>query len=143
MNATRPYRESDRERAVALLGDARSLQAPGGHAHVSDGGVDDGIVVWYEPAANEEPYLGAVILPAGALRQRFYRLVLACAEDALARGFARGRFHVRDERLLTRIQRDFTVDARPSGWEANTGRAVEWEIVVELEDAVRQLRRVV
>ena len=143
MNGTRPYRESDRERAAILLDDGRALDVPGRHAHVSDGGPDDGIAVRYEPAAEEEPYLGAVIVPPGAPRQRFYRLVLACAEDALARGFARGRFHVQDGRLLVRLRRDFTVDARACGWEANTGRPVEWEVVVELEDALRQLGLVV
>ena len=142
MNQTRPYRESDRQRAAAVLGDAAFLQAAGSHAHVSESGADDGIAVWREPAGAEEPYLGAVIVPAGAPRQRFYRLVLACAEDAQGRGFTRARFRLKDARLLARLRRDFTVDPRPCGREPNTGRPVEWEIVVELADALRQLARV-
>lgn len=142
MNGPRLYRESEGARAAAVLGDARAVDAPDTHVHVSDAGPEDGIAVWREPAAGEEAGLGAVIVPAGTARQQFYRLVLACAEDALARGFPRGRFRVQDGRLLMLIQRDFAVEAPACGWEPNTGRPLEWEISVDLQDALAQLRKV-
>jgi hypothetical protein len=72
-------------------------------------------------------------------RRLFYQLVNACARDAIARGYKHASFTVRDARLLSLIQRDFTVQAEPSAWDAGSGEPVQWEIRVELEDALQQL----
>lgn len=141
MPATRPYRASDRESAIAALGDARAIDQPAHHVYTSNAGADHGVAVWSEPGPGGEPRLGAVVLPAED-RRLFYQLVEACARDALDRGYERASFTVYDARLLTLIQRDFTVEAVPSAWDAQTGDAVAWEISVDLADALDQLRRV-
>ncbi len=139
----RPLEDADRQRAAAILGDERPLDAPDTHVLVAATGPDDGIAVWREPAPGEEPELGPVVVPAAAGRQQLYQLALACAEEARSRGYARAHFRVLDERLLAQLKRDFKIDPQPRGWEPNTGRAVEWEIEVDLEDAIRQLGQVV
>jgi hypothetical protein len=142
MTDVRPIEDGDRQRAAAVLGGAAVLATGDTHVIVGPGGADDGIAVWREPAPGEEPELGPVIVPAAAGPRRLYELALACAQDARARGYRRAHVRVLDERLLAQLERDFTIDARPRGWEPNTGRAVEWEIEVDLDDAVGQLERV-
>lgn len=139
----RPLEDADRPRAATILGDERALDAPDTHVLVAATGADDGIAVWREPAPGEEPELGSVMVPAAAGREQLYQLALACAMDARSRGYARAHFRVLDERLLAQLERDFKIDPQPCGWEPNTGRAVEWEIEVELEDAIGQLGQVV
>lgn len=139
----RPLEDADRGQAAAILGDERALDAPDTHVFVAATGADDGIAVWRESAPGEEPELGSVIVPPAAGREQLYQLALACAMDARSQGYTRAHFRVLDGRLLAQLRRDFNIDSRARGWEPNTGRPVEWEIEVELEDAIRQLGRVV
>ena len=135
----RPYDPADREEALALFGDARAIDDPANRLHVAvdDRGRISGSAVWHEPPAGAPEGL-AVALVAGQPPETMYALVQASVEDAIARGHTEGSFTVRDAALLGRLQRDFSIDARPSGWRA--GRAVEWSITVDLRDALRQLR---
>lgn len=142
MTDMRPIEDGDRQRAAATLGDAAVLDAGDTHVIVGPGGADDGVAVWREAAPGEEPELGSVVVPATAGRRRLYELALACATDARTRGYRRAHFRVLDGRLLAQLQRDFAIEARPRGWEPNTGRPVEWEIEVDLDDAIGQLGRV-
>ncbi len=141
MPATRPYKTSDRADAIAQLGDARAIDQASHHVHTATGGPAAGVAIWVEPGPGGEPSLGNVKLP-GHNRRLFYQLINACAQDALKRGFAHASFIVQDARLLSLIQRDFTVEAEPSAWDAGNGDPVQWEIRVGLEDALRQLRSV-
>jgi hypothetical protein len=139
--STRPYREPDRGEALAVLGDARAIDSPRAHVHVSDGGAASGLALWLEPSPGELAYLGPISVPTGTPRRTFYELAAACARDALARGYARGSFHVHDDALLDRLRRDFAVTPEPVGWAPITGEPVHWEITVDLADAVQQLAR--
>lgn len=141
MPATRPYQTLDRAEAIAQLGDTRAIDQAAHHVHTAEGGPADGVAIWIEPGPGSEPYLGNVKLP-GDNRQLFYQLIKACAQDARKRGYAHASFTVRDARLLSLIQRNFTVEAKPSAWDADTSDPVQWEIRVELEDALQQLRSV-
>ena len=135
----RPYEPPDREEALALFGDARAIDDPANRFHVAvdDRGRISGSAVWHEPPAGAPEGL-AVALVAGQPPGTMYALVQASVEDAIARGHDEGSFTVRDAALLGRLQRDFSIDARPSGW--RDGAAVEWSVSVDLRDALRQLR---
>ena len=127
--------------AITQLGDVRAIDQASHHVHTAAGGPAEGLAIWTEPGPGGEPHLGDVYLPSDD-RQLFYQLIKACARDALTRGYEHASFTVRDTRLLSLIQRDFTVEAKPSAWDAGTGAPARWEIRVELEDALQQLRGV-
>ena len=141
MPATRPYRPTDRTSAIAQLGDARAVDQVSHRIHTAEGGPAVGVAVWVEPGPGGEPYLGAVKLPSDN-RRLFYQLIEACAQDALDRGYQHASFTVHEAQLLSLIRRDFTVEATPAGWDAENGRPVQWDIRVELQDALEQLQRV-
>jgi len=139
LNLVRPYTQVDRAAAEALLGDARPLDAPESHVHVAD----DGIALWLDPpVGGDEPYLGPVLCPAGPGR-RFYELVLACAKDALQRGYRRGYFKIKDPALLRVLQATFRIEPVAAGWLPESGRPAEWDVHVDLVDAIEQLRGVI
>ncbi len=140
-NAAQPYRPADRKAASALLGDPRPFNAPGSHAHLSGEPAVDGLALWLEPPTGAgEAYLGPVIAPDIGLR--FYELVLACANDAIARGYLHGYFTVKDPRLEKLLRLTFRINPIASGWQPLTGTATQWEVHVELPDAIEQLRDV-
>ena len=134
----RPYEATDREEARALVGGVRSVDDPHNHVHVAEGeqGRLAGAAVWHEPAAGAPGGL-AVMLAGGSSYDTTYRLVLACVEDAIARGHRAGTFCLQDPGLLRRLERDFTISPQPSGW--RRGRPVEWSVTVDLVDARAQL----
>jgi hypothetical protein len=137
---SRPYTPADRAAAVVLLGDARPLDSPASHTHVSGVGAVDSLALWIEPAPGvDEPYLGPVITPDGP-GLAFYELVLACAADAISRGYRRGYFTIKDSGLLRQLQRTFRIDPVAVGWDPVSGAASEWEVHVDLPDATEQLR---
>lgn len=137
----RRYVSADRASVLALLGDARAIDSPSSRIHVVEqAGAVVGAVVWVRPDAGDEAYLGAVMAPAGR-RDLFYALIAACAQDAIAQGFALARFDVRNERLLRRIERDFVVAPRVAGRSPTTGQALSWQVRVDLQDALAQLQR--
>ena len=136
----RPFRDQDRGAVLTFLGDPRAIDSPSHRLHVAEeGGAIVGAVVWTQPDAGEEAWLGTVIAPPERW-DLFYGLVKATAEDALARGFKRARFTLQDKRLLDKLRRDFTIVPQPSGWNPRTHQPVAWEVTVELEDALRQLQ---
>jgi hypothetical protein len=140
---TRPYRPADRQRALELLGDARALDSPSQRVHVLEKeGIVSGAAVVVLPDAGDEPHLGEIALAAPGDLNAVYLLAAACAREALAAGFRRGRFTLLDHRLLDLLRRDFTFDARPSGSDPVTARPLQWDVTVDLEDAIRQLARV-
>lgn len=140
MPATRPYEPSDRAAAIDGLGDARAVDQMSHRMVTADAGAAAGIALWIEPGPGGEPLLGEVKLP-GDDRRLFYQLIEACAQDALDRGHAHASFTVHDARLLSLIERDFIVEPRPAAWDPASGAAVSWEIRVDLQDALDQLRR--
>jgi hypothetical protein len=139
--AVRTIQETERAQAAALLGESRSLDSKRVRALVHEQGPAAGLALWVEPAGGGEPLLGAVITPAGA-GATFYELALACAEDALARGHRSASFRVKDALLLHEVQRTFHVEPVASGWTPRTGEPSEWDIRVDLPDAIGQLRAV-
>ncbi len=141
MPATRPYETSDRASAIEQLGDARAVDQVSHRIHTAESGPAAGVAVWVEPGPGGEPYLGAVKVPSDD-RQLFYQLIEACAQDALDRGYQHASFTVHDARLLSLIRRDFTVEATPAGWDPESGQPVQWDIRVDLQDALEQLQRV-
>ncbi|MCI0777510.1 MAG: hypothetical protein J4N95_04965 [Chloroflexi bacterium] len=141
MPATRPYQPSDRTAAIEALGDARAVDQTSHRIVVADAGPAAGIALWTEPGPGGEPYLGDVKLP-GAARRLFYQLIEACAQDALDRGYEHASFTVHDATLLSLIQGDFTIEPQPTAWDPGSGRAASWDIRVNLQDALVQLRRV-
>ena len=126
---------------MALLG-ARTMDSAGNRVFVLDEGGARGAVVWVKPDAGDEAYLGSVVLQGGT-RGDFFALVAATLEDAVAEGFERAYFEIRDARLLALVKRTFRVEVLEAGWEPVAGpprgRAVQWEIHVELKDARAQL----
>ena len=141
MPATRPYETSDRASAIEQLGDARAVDQASHRIHTAERGPAVGVAVWVEPGPGGEPYLGGV-KTSNDDRQLFYQLIEACAQDALDRGYQHASFTVHEAQLLSLIQRTFTVEATPAGWDAENGRPVQWDIRVELRDALEQLQRV-
>ena len=140
MPATRPYEPSDRAAAIDALGDARAIDQASHRVVTAEAGAAAGIALWIEPGPGGEPHLGEVKLP-GDDQRLFYQLIEACAQDALDRGYEHASFTVHDAGLLALIERDFIVEPQPSAWDAASGRAVSWEVRVELRDALAQLRR--
>ncbi len=140
MPATRPYEQSDRTAAIEELGDARAVDQTSHRIVTADAGAAAGIALWIEPGRGGEAYLGEVKLP-GDDRRLFYQLIEACARDALDRGYQHASFTVHDARLLSLIQRDFSVEPQPAAWDPDSGQAASWEIRVDLQDALVQLRR--
>ncbi len=137
----RPLTNKDRAQVLTLLGDPRTIDSPSNHLHVAEeNGVVVGAVVWVQPSAGEEALLGAVAAPAGR-RDLFYELVKATAEDAVSRGFSKAIFTIRRPALLQRIERDFTITAEASGWNPTTHQPVQWDVHVDLKDALQQLQQ--
>lgn len=138
--AIRPYEEHDRKKALEFLKDSRAIDQAHHRIHVDDAG---GLALWMTPGAGEEAYLGPVLTTHGD-RRLFYRLIAATAQAALDEGFKRAYFTISDPRLLRQLQRDFDIDPQPSGWEPNTNFQVpvQWDVHVDLADALRQLKRV-
>ena len=141
MPATRPYETSDRASAIEQLGDARAVDQVSHRIHTAEGGPTAGVAVWVEPGPGGEPHLGAVKIPSDN-RRLFYQLIEACAQDALDRGYQHASFTVHDAQLLSLIRRNFTVEATPGGWDPESGLPVQWDIRVELQDALEQLQKV-
>ena len=150
----RRYAESDRKQAVGLLGDARAVDSPNHRLRVAEAAGADGrpsgrlagVALWVRPDAGEEAYLGAVIVApeitaTNARWSTLYQLLLSCARDAIQEGFTRAYFTILDAHLLARGRRDFTIEPQPSGWAPNTRRAVQWDVHVDLQDAIAQLER--
>lgn len=143
-SAPRGYTPADRDVASALLGDGRPLDAAGTHVYLSGEGAVDGLALWLEPPASvDEAYLGPVIAPGSGPSRQFYELVFACANDALAHGYERGYFTIKDRGLLRLLERTFRIDPVAVGWDPEGGTAREWEVHVEVRDAIEQLRNVV
>ena len=141
MPATKPYEPSDRAAAIDELGNSRAVDQTSHRIVTAKAGAAAGIALWIEPGPGGEPYLGEVKLP-GDDRRLFYQLIEACAQDALDRSYQHASFTVHDARLLSLIQRDFSVEALPAAWDPDSGQATSWEIRVDLQDALAQLRRV-
>ena len=150
----RRYAESDRKQAVGLLGDARAIDSLNHRLHVIEeldaggrpSGRLTGVALWIRPDAGDEAYLGSVIVASEitATKARWStlcQLLLACARDAIQEGFTRAYFTILDAHLLARGRQDFNIDPQPSGWAPNTRRAVQWDVHVDLQDAIAQLER--
>ena len=60
---------------------------------------------------------------------------------ALDRGHEYASFTVYDAKLLSLIQRDFTIEPQPTAWDPDSGQPASWEVRVELQNALAQLRR--
>ena len=84
-----------------------------------------------------------MIAPGDGPGRVFYELALACANDAIARGYDRGYFTIKDHGLLRLLQRTFRIDPVAVGWEPEGGSPSEWEVHVDLRDAVEQLRSLI
>ena len=141
MPATRPYEPSDRAAAIDALGNSRAVDQTSHRIVTAKAGAAAGIAPWFERGPGREPSLGWVKLP-GDDRRLFYQLIEACAQDALDRSYQHASFTVHDARLLSLIQHTFTVEPQPAAWGPDSGQATSWEIRVDLQDALAQLRRV-
>ncbi len=131
----RAYTASDRAAALDLVGDPRAIDDASHRIRMARNGA--GLAIWLRPA-NGLPLLGPVLTKTPN-RRLFYELVQSCAQDAIALGHRRACFVLKDRRLLSLLERDFTIDARPYGHDPATGTAVEWRVEVDLADALRQL----
>jgi hypothetical protein len=137
-------RPEDREAASALLEDVRPLDASGCHVVVAGEPLVTGVAVWLDPPpGGDEACLGPVMVSEGRPSLSFYQLVLACTEEARAAGYARGAFTIKDRGMLRLLRLTFRIDPVPTGWEPEGGSAREWEVHVDLQDAVEQLRGVI
>ncbi len=140
---TRPMTPNDRAAALALIGSRRAIDQPSHRVQVLDN-AQAGAAVWIAPSVGNTALLGLVKLsaPAGGTRidRRFYQLIDACAKQALAEGFTHATFTITDPRLLAQLERDFTIEPVPLG--TIDGQPLEWEITVELVDAIAQLAAV-
>ena len=106
--------------------------------------------MWRLPDVGDEAFLGGVVVSRPDRWDLFYGLVAAAARDALARGIRKASFTVSDRALLERLRRDFVIDPKPPAWEplpagqaGKTGRPLQWDIHVDLVDALQQLERVI
>ena len=139
----RRYQPADRSRALDRLGDGRVIDSPSNRLHVAEEGSElVGLSVWLRPDAGGEGELGALILSDPTRLRLMYQIAAAACQDAIDQGMTTGRFTIKDRLLLDRLQRDFTIDPQPSGRDPGTGRTVEWEVRVDLRDALQQLARV-
>jgi hypothetical protein len=134
----RPYTLADRAAAIAALGNVGVLNTPQNRVVVALAGPADGIAVWCAPDAGDVAHLGAVLVPTGA-RRLMYRLVALCARQAVAAGFRRATFEIREPALLALLQATFTIDAQPLGRDPLTGEPRSWSVEVDLVDALAQL----
>ena len=141
--STRSFREQDRARVLALLGDRRALDSQGRRLHVAEA-TGSGIVgasVWFPISA--EPKTGhlAVTTQAPADIGTVYELALSACDDALAEGYVIGTFEVRNSAFLAQLQRHFSIDAKPSAWSPATKLPKQWAVEVNLQDARQQLQQ--
>ncbi len=136
----RPFREQDREGALAFLVDARAIDSPGHHLHVIEQDAAlQGVSLWFATSP-AEGRLAAVHTAEDQPRRTFYQLAAAACRDAIATGLTEGAFEVRNPALLRSLQRDFAIDPRPSAWDPVTREPIQWTIKVNLRDALRQLQ---
>ena len=141
--AIREATEADRDKYTAIMGSGKSLGIPGNHSFVmEEAGKIVGGVVWHAPTAGAVAMLGTVALAKGRDQKDMYRLVLATAEDALARGFKRAEFTLKRPALVTTIHHDFEATIEEAGWNPKTKKAVEWSCEVDVVDAIAQLKAV-
>jgi hypothetical protein len=143
VNDIRAYDAARDLMAGRLLAGAEALASRGNLVYVHADGPAQGLAVFSVPDAGDTARLGLVFTPPGVPWSRFYRLVRACVDEALARGFRKGRFEVRDAALLARLQATFTIDPQPFGRDPLTGEPVTWSVEVDLADALAQLGAVV
>ncbi len=157
MMTIRPY-DNTRDRASLLTWavNKQSLDSPTNRILVLDElndagkptGLLAGFVFWTRPDAGDEAYLGAVnvAMVQGSFAQRrraFYELIRAAVQDIIADGFTRGFFSLFDERLLAQVDRDFNINSLPSARHPTTGQPVQWDIHVNLADALDQLNTII
>ena len=141
--STRSFREQDRARVLALLGDRRAIDSQGRRLHVAET-ARAGIVgasVWFPIDTERKTGHLAVATQPPADIGTVYELALAACDDALAAGYAVGAFDVRSPAFLTQLQRHFSIAARPSAWNPATGLPRQWAVEVDLQDARQQLRQ--
>ncbi len=130
MPATRPLVASDRDAAIAALGDPRVID----QEHVRAWTDNHGGFVTID-VSTAIPQMGAVV---GARNRRArYALVLAACEGALDAGAKQGTFTVIQLAMLTDIERSFNVAPVVLG--TLDGAPACWEITVDLADARQQL----
>jgi hypothetical protein len=137
---TRPYRPEDRPRALQVLKDHRAIDSPTNRILIThEAAHNQGLALWTKPDAGDTGCLATLHAPEN--RRLFYHLALAACNQAIHAGLTRGTFTIHDQRLLDRLQRDFSIQPVPQGRHPNTGRPVEWTVDVDLHDARRQLER--
>jgi len=141
--AVRPYGSDDLVSVAGLVGDERAVEQERHRAHVAAHDARAGVAVWIE-TSDRQGVLSLVatdprLVSANNARRLFYELALACARDALGRGVERGRFTLRDARVVAMVEKDFNVVARGVGRNPRTGVEVGWEVVVDVATVVRQL----
>lgn len=134
--------EGDSLSLDSLLGTKRGADDPNTHTHVlEDADVVVGAVLWLAPTGGPA-MLGTVALADGRSQKDMYWLILATAEDALARGYKRAVFTLKRAALVTTIHQDFEATITEVGWNPSTKKAVEWGCEVDLVDAIAQLKAV-
>lgn len=135
----RAITDTDRGAVSDLLhGRTSPIDDPQMRLHVFErDGTVEGVSVWW-PTSEERGELVINTL-ASVGREAFYDLALAACEDAIASGYTEATFNIRRLTLLSTLQADFNVEARPNTWNAVTGRPIRWEVSVNLEDARAQL----
>jgi hypothetical protein len=137
----RAFEERDRAGALDLV-DGRAFDGAHQHLHVAEGGGIVGVSLWKELGRSRDGHLVMVSVRAGVERATYWRLARACCADALAHGMERGFFIMRNGGLVALIERTYRVTVEEWGWEPGGGAAVEWRIMVDLEDALAQLDKV-
>jgi hypothetical protein len=136
--AIRAAKPSDREGIKVLLGGREAaIDDPQTHIHVlEEGGDVKGISAWWQ--TNEDRVDMLINTDLTVDRNTFYRLAQASCEDALANGYTKAMFLIRERALLRAIETDFKVEVESAGNDQK-GNVTRWHVLVDLADARQQL----
>lgn len=135
-----PYEATDLDAAVALGIDSRGVDDSGMHLHVAK---KDGAVVGVGVLladSQSEAYLAFIGTKVRDWPLMF-QLAAACCQDAIDQGHIRGYFVIKSATLLERVKAEFDIKVEVRGRHPGNQEAAEWEIHVDLADAMVQLAR--
>jgi len=159
------FQSSDREEIINLLKtipnltnitdiEEKTVDQDCTHIHIAkdDNGKIIGGAVWMKPTEGDEAELMCIVTeqgnfcntllnPTGSF-STYYKLIVACIEDALAQGMTKGVFTIRNKTLIGTLKKTFNIKPIVRGVNLGEGDN-EWEVHVDLEDALTQVKGVI